>query len=118
MMTGRITINNQTYDFRSGGHGRGNLPPGNYTVTPHLWDRSENSFSVGGVGYSFAMSDAYDSRVDATRTLLRIHPDGGVQGTLGCIGIVGNAATQRAFREDMRAEFSRSNNRFTLTVQQ
>lgn len=118
MMSGRITINHQTYDFRSGGHGRGNLPPGDYTVTPHLWDRSETGFSVGGVGFSFALSDAYDSRVGATRTLLRIHPDGGVAGTQGCIGIVGDAATQRRFREDMRAEFGRSNNRFTLTVQQ
>lgn len=118
MMSGRITINNRTYDFRSGGHGRGNLPPGDYTVTPHLWDRSETGFSVDGVGYSFALSDAYDSRVGGTRTLLRIHPDGGVAGTQGCIGIVGNGATQRNFREDMRAELSRSNNRFTLTVRQ
>ncbi len=116
MVSGRITVNNRTYSFRSGGHGRGNLPPGSYTVTPHLWERSETGFSVDGVGYSFALSDAFDSRVGDTRTLLRIHPDGGVAGTNGCIGIVGNGATQRAFREDMRAELNRGNNRSTLNV--
>ena len=97
MMSGRITVNNHTYDFRSGGHGRGNLPPGRYTVIPHLWDRSETGFSVDGVGYSFAISDVYDSRVGGTRTLLRIHPDGGTAGTSGCIGIVGNGDVQARF---------------------
>ena len=116
MMVGRITINNRTYNFRSGGHGRGNLPAGTYTVTPHLWDRSETGFSVGGVGFSFAVSDAYDSRVGDTRTLLRIHPDGGSVGTNGCIGIVGPASVQRQFREDMRAEFRRSSDRVSLRV--
>lgn len=116
MQSGRITINNRTYEFRSGGHGRGNLPVGSYSVTPHLWDRSERGFSVDGVGFSFAVSDKYDSRVGDTRTLLRIHPDGGSVGTNGCIGIVGNGTTQRAFREDMRAEFNRSGNEITLTV--
>ena len=116
MMTGRITVNNRTYSFRSGGHGRGFLPAGTYAVTPHRWDRSENGFSVGGVGYSFAVSDAFDSRVGDTRTLLRIHPDGGSIGTNGCIGIVGNATVQRQFREDMRAELDRSSNRVSLRV--
>lgn len=116
MKSGRITINNNTYNFRSGGHGRGNLPAGTYTVTPHLWDRDEQGFSVDGVGFSFAVSDAWDPRVGDTRTLLRIHPDGGTAGTNGCIGIVGNGQVQTAFREDMRAEFNRSNNSVTLTV--
>ena len=116
MMTGRITVNNRTYSFRSGGHGRGFLPTGTYSVTPHRWDRGERGFSVGGVGYSFAVSDAYDSRVGDTRTLLRIHPDGGSAGTNGCIGIVGDAAVQRRFREDMRTELQRSDNRVSLRV--
>ena len=116
MKTGRITINSTTYTFRSGGHGRGNLPVGNYTVTPHLWNRSENGFTVDGVGFSFAVSDIYDPRVGDVRTLLRIHPDGGSVGTNGCIGIVGDRRTQIAFREDMRSEFNRSSNRVSLTV--
>lgn len=116
MATGRITVNGHTYNFRSGGHGRGNLPAGAYEIRPHLWSRNNRSMNVGGVGYSFAVSDKYDSRVGATRKLLRIHPDGGSAGTEGCIGIVGNAAVQRQFREDMRAELARNGGRFTLQV--
>jgi peptidoglycan hydrolase-like protein with peptidoglycan-binding domain len=117
LATGTITINGTPYQFRSGGYGRGNLPRGDYEITPHQWSRRDRSMSVDGVGYSFAMSDRYDPRVGATRTLLRIHPDGGVPGTLGCIGIVGDAATQRRFLADMRAELQRSGGRFTLSVQ-
>jgi peptidoglycan hydrolase-like protein with peptidoglycan-binding domain len=116
MVEGRITINGNTYRFRSGGGGDGNLPRGDYTVTPHLWNRSDPSMSVGGVGWSFALSDKYDPRVGRTRSLLRIHPDGGGAGTIGCIGIAGDANTQRRFREDMRAELARMGGRFTLQI--
>jgi hypothetical protein len=116
MITGRITINGNTYNFRTGGHGRGSLPPGSYTISPHLWSRRDRSMSVDGVGYSFAMSDKYDPRVRGTRSLLRIHPDGGSAGTEGCVGIVGNGDVQRRFREDMRAELNRNGGRFTLQV--
>lgn len=117
MVTGTITVNGREYTFRSGGHGRGSLPRGTYTVTPHLWSRNNRSMSVGGVGYSFAVSDKYDARVGGTRRLLRIHPDGGAAGTEGCIGIVGNADVQRRFREDMRQELARNGGRYTLVVQ-
>ncbi len=116
MAEGRITVNGNTYQFRSGGHGRGNLPQGEYTVTRHLDSRSDASMSVGGVGYSFAVSDKYDPRVGGTRSLLRIHPDGRSPGTEGCIGIVGDAATQRQFRQDMLAELRRNGGRYTLSV--
>ena len=116
MVTGQITVNGNTYQFRSGGHGRGSLPTGQYTVTPHLNSRSEPGFSVGGVGFSFAVSDKFDPRVGGTRSLLRIHPDGGSVGTNGCIGIVGNADTMRRFRDDMNAELKRNGGRYALTV--
>ncbi|MBI4821704.1 MAG: peptidoglycan-binding protein [Deltaproteobacteria bacterium] len=116
MVTGKITVNGNSYDFRSGGHGRGSLPAGQYEVSPHMWSRDTKGMTVGGVGYSFAMSDKYDSRVGGTRSLLRIHPDGGSAGTQGCIGIVGDAATQRRFREDMRQELARNGRSFTLNV--
>ena len=116
LATGRLTVNGNTYDFRSGGFGRGNLPTGTYEVTSHMNSRSDPAMSVGGVGYSFAMSNKYDARVDATRTLLRIHPDGGTAGTLGCMGIVGNAAVQRQFRADMQAEIARNGGTYNLTV--
>ena len=114
---GRITVNGNTYDFRSGGFGRGSLPEGTYNVTRHLDSRSNSSMTVGGVGYSFAVSDKYDARVGGTRSLLRIHPDGNSPGTEGCIGIVGNAATQRQFRDDMLAEIRRNGGNYTLRVQ-
>ena len=116
-MTGNLLINGQSYAFRSGGFGRGSLPVGDYTVTPHRWTRSEPGMSVGGVGYSFAVSDKFDDRVGGTRRLLRIHPDGGSAGTNGCIGIVGNAELQRQFRADMNAELRRNGGHYRLTVQ-
>lgn len=116
MKLGTLYVNGNRYAFRCGGHGSGNLPTGDYTVTAHLWERSETGYVVDGVGYSVALSDKYDARVGRTRSLLRIHPDGGVRGTLGCIGIVGDRDTQRACREDLRAELQRGGGRFTLTV--
>ena len=116
MVTGQITVNGNTYQFRSGGHGRGSLPTGQYTVTPHLNSRSDKSMSVGGVGWSFAVSDKFDPRVGGTRSLLRIHPDGGSAGTEGCIGIVGDANTMRRFRDDMNAELKKNGGKYTLTV--
>ena len=116
LVNGRVTVNGNTYDFRSGGYGNGSVPPGTYPITRHMDSRSNGPMTVGGVGYSFAMPDKYDPRVGANRTLLRIHPDGGVAGTLGCIGIVGNADVQRAFRSDMLAEIARNGGSFNLTV--
>lgn len=114
---GRITINGNTYDFRSGGGGRGNLPAGEYNVTRHLdYRRDKPTMQVGGEGYSFALSDKYDPRVGDTRSLLRIHPDGMGPGTIGCIGIVGNASVQRQFRQDMLEELRRAGGSFTLRV--
>ena len=118
MVEGSITVNGNTYQFRSGGHGRGSLPPGQYQVTRHLDSRSDKpSMMVDGVGYSFALSDKFDARVGGTRSLLRIHPDGRSPGTEGCIGIVGDGATQRRFREDMLAEIRRNGGSYTLNVQ-
>jgi hypothetical protein len=116
MTTGKVTVNGHTYTYNSGGHGRGNLPNGDYKVTPHMWSRNTPGMVVDGVGFSFALSDKFDPRVGGTRTELRIHPDGGSKGTNGCMGIVGNGATQRQFREDMRAELARHGGSFTLHV--
>jgi len=117
MMTGRITVNNHTYYFNSGGHGRGNLPPGRYTVTEHRKSRREQGYSFGGVGYTFAMSDKFDPRVGGDdRSLLRIHPDGGAAGTKGCIGILGGPQTQRDLRDDIYAELKRGKGSFILNV--
>lgn len=114
MKTGRITINGHTYDFRSGGGGRGNLPAGTYTVKGQ--STPGPTMRVGKVGYSFNLSDKYDPRVGDTRSLLRIHPDGGPVGTAGCIGIVGNEATQARFLADIKAQLRASGGSFQLQV--
>jgi hypothetical protein len=54
--------------------------------------------------------------VGGTRTALRIHPDGGRAGTMGCIGIVGDRATLQRFQRDLAAELARNGGRFTLRV--
>jgi peptidoglycan hydrolase-like protein with peptidoglycan-binding domain len=115
MVTGRITVNGNTYTFNSGGFGRGNLPRGEYTVS-NLRGTNQRGMVRDGVGFKADVSDKYDPRVGATRSLLRIHPDGGSAGTQGCIGIVGDRATLERFRRDLAAELRRNGGRFTLRV--
>jgi hypothetical protein len=91
------------------------LPPGEYTVS-NLRDRKTPGMVKDGVGFSADLSDKYDARVGGTRTALRIHPDGGSAGTMGCIGIKGDAATLKRFKADLAAELARNGGKFTLKV--
>ena len=116
LKTGKITINGNTYEFNSGGWGRGNLPTGKYTVSGGV-RTSESGMVRDGVGFKFNLSNKYDPRVGGeARSGLLIHPDGGVRGTMGCIGIVGNGDVQRRFYQDMRAELARHGGSFSLNV--
>lgn len=128
LKSGKITVNGRTYDFVSGGHGRGNLPPGEYKVEP--WSPSGPTMYKDGVGFSYRLlkkqdgkwvdSGIRDSRLGVRdRGYFRIHPDGGSRGTEGCIGIRGNGATQRRFKQDLEAELARARRDgrpFTITV--
>lgn len=124
MKIGRISVNGVTYLFTCGGFGRGSIPTGEYEVSKHLDTRSESSFSVDGVGYSFKLSDKWDARAlkpgtttrGDTRSLLRIHPDGGKSGTNGCIGILGGGQTQKSFRTNMNAEIKKANKTAKLKI--
>ncbi len=116
MALGTITVNGRTYHFKSGGHARGNLPKGSYTVTA-MKNKNQKGMVVDGVGYKYGLTDTFDPRLNATRTSLRIHPDGGSPGTSGCIGISGDGATQRQFQADMNAELARDGGHFTLSVE-
>lgn len=113
---GQITVNGRTYAFRSGGSGNGYLPPGEYVVSNGRRRSDVKSMVVDGYGYSFDLSDKHDKRTGKNRTLLRIHPDGGNPGTLGCIGIKGNGATQKQFYEDMKAELDKNGGRIKIKV--
>jgi hypothetical protein len=66
----------------SGPFGHGPLPVGRYTCT-NLRVRTKLSMVRDGVGFSVDLHPQFST----TRTLLRIHPDGNVPGTEGCIGI-------------------------------
>jgi hypothetical protein len=63
------------------------LPEGHY-VARNFRVRTETAMVRDGVGFSVDLSDKYDPISQKTRTLLRIHPDGGQPGTEGCIGII------------------------------
>jgi hypothetical protein len=109
MMSGVMYVNGTPYAFNTGGQGRGNLPPGDYMVTARNWNRATSGAinNIGGVGFTFAMTDKWDSRVGDVRDGLQIHPDGGRPGTHGCVGIAGDSNVQRRFRQDMAAELAR-----------
>lgn len=70
---------------RSGGWGNGPAPEGVYKV--------EAARVVSGTGFKGTVTSWFASIVPkftTSRTELGIHPDGGVPGTLGCIGVLEN----------------------------
>jgi Mannosyl-glycoprotein endo-beta-N-acetylglucosaminidase len=116
MIQGSLNVAGKPYEYKSGGYGRGDLPPGEYIVTEHRYSRDTPGMTVGDVGFSFALTDKYDQRVGGTRTLLRIHPDGGTAGTAGCIGIVGGKDVQKQFRDDMTTAIRQAGGQLRLVV--
>lgn len=115
---GIITVNGKSYEFRTGGHGRGFLPAGEYVVSNGRRRTDASSMAVDGYGYSFDLSDKQDPRFPngKIRDELRIHPDGGTPGTMGCIGIKGNGATQKQFYEDLKKELDSNGGRMKIKV--
>jgi hypothetical protein len=132
MATGKITINGHTYTFRSGtdpkntkgGKGLLSTPKGQFLVkgtSPIV----KPAMTLNGVSFNHNLLNPKTGaegtndprRPNQPRTELRIHPDGNVPGTAGCIGIVGTKAQLEAFEKDMKAEQARSPKGFILTVQ-
>lgn len=66
----------------SGPWGKGMLPEGVYNGES-MRSRSNNAMSCEGKGWSLNLEPNFPT----DRTLLRIHPDGNLPGTLGCIGV-------------------------------
>lgn len=58
----------------------------------------------------------YDSRAGRDREWLRIHPDGGGQGTAGCIGLTGSAAELRQFRTELNRAIDAAGGTLRFTV--
>ena len=70
----------------SGPHGKGPLPKGRYRPGPLIELNPETcnpGFRVGKTAFWIKLYPQFET----DRTGLGIHPDGNIQGTLGCIGI-------------------------------
>lgn len=71
----------------AGSHSLYALPEGRYTAS-NFRQRTDAAMVRDGIGFSVDLSDKFDPVAKRTRSLLRIHPDGGLSGTEGCIGII------------------------------
>uniref|UniRef100_A0AB33ISM1 Teneurin-like YD-shell domain-containing protein n=1 Tax=Prevotella sp. GTC17253 TaxID=3236793 RepID=A0AB33ISM1_9BACT len=89
------------YNAVAGGFGNGAPENGNYTISTYQ-DRSPKGWynkgmNRDGVGFSYNLNPLFDTG----RTDLRIHPDGNNEGTLGCIGLLGNAKKLIDFKDTL-----------------
>jgi len=78
---GKITVNGKSFNFVSGGRGRGSAPFGTYQVGSLSGFKAPQGTWVPG----YRLSDAYDPYVKDTRTGLFIHP--GHDASSGCVAI-------------------------------
>ncbi|GGF30308.1 DUF6443 domain-containing protein [Flavobacterium limi] len=93
----------------AGGFGNGAPENGSYTVS-NFQDRSPDGWynrgmNSDGVGFSFNLNPQFSTG----RNLLRIHPDGNNEGTLGCIGLSGNATQLNSFSTAVQGFLQNSN---------
>jgi hypothetical protein len=78
---GKLKVNGKSFDFVSGGRGRGSAPFGTYRMGPLSGFRAPKGTWVPG----YHLSDAYDPFVRDTRRGLFIHP--GHDASAGCVAI-------------------------------
>jgi RHS repeat-associated protein len=102
-----------SYNAVAGGYGNGAPENGDYTVNNYQ-DRSPSGwYSSGmnrdGVGFSYNLNPQFNTG----RSDLRVHPDGNNEGTLGCIGLTGNAQGITDFRNTLNGYLQ---NRSSLPV--
>jgi RHS repeat-associated protein len=104
----------KSFDGVAGGFGNGAPENGNYSVNNYQ-DRSPTGWYNKGmnkdaVGFSYNLNPQFSTG----RSLLRIHPDGNDEGTLGCIGLSGNGQGLTDFRTVLNNYLS--NGRTSLPV--
>jgi|GEM_PF-864264 len=96
-----------SYSAVAGGFGNGAPENGDYTVDTYRDRSPSGSFNRGmnrdNVGFSFNLNPEFTTG----RTDLRIHPDGNNEGTLGCIGLGGNANDLTSFRDKLNGYLQR-----------
>jgi len=78
---GKLKINDKSFDFVSGGRGRGSAPFGTYKIEPLSGFKAPRGTWIPG----YRLSDAYDPLVKDTRRGLFIHP--GHDASAGCVAI-------------------------------
>ena len=104
------------WDAVSGPQGEGKLPKGEYKVsrreiTPYSSNIGNSYKDKSGKGFFIPIYPQFETTRGKSGGRLGIHPDGGVYGTLGCIGIRSNA---KSFYDVIAASASDSN--LTLEV--
>ena len=108
-----------SYYFMNGPWGKGAIPLGIYTISGGQ-RTSQKAMSIKDPvsgkksGWKFNVSDVYDSRVGATRSLLRIHPDGNTPGSEGCFVISGTYDTLEDFYTKLKAILKANNGKVKL----
>ena len=91
MATGTLALDGKVYNAISGPWNRGVLPNGTYTVKKYnvVASATADSFkSPSGKGWFIPLKQPANIK----RSGFGIHPDGNVEGTAGCIGLVGAEA--------------------------
>ena len=91
----------KSYTGVAGGFGNGAPENGAYTVNNYQ-DRSASGWynkgmNRDGVGFSYNLNPQFKT----SRSLLRIHPDGNNEGTLGCIGLSGDSQNLSEFTQTL-----------------
>ena len=91
-----------TFSAVAGGFGNGAPENGDYTIS-NFQDRSPNGwFNKGmnkhGEGFSFDLTPQFFTY----RCDLKAHPDGNLEGTLGCIGLTGNKDELKLFSSSLQ----------------
>jgi RHS repeat-associated protein len=98
----------------SGPYINGALPDGEY-VADNLRTRTKATMVKNGVGFSMNLSDKYDPELGIMRDKLRIHPDGNIPGTAGCVGLSCNASGLQQFKSKMQ-DYLSNHSSIKLTV--
>jgi hypothetical protein len=97
---------NDSYTVNTGGGARtfrttnGPVPPGIYRVSNHRANRTDSGMFLNGVGYSFDHTPTDGTQVYG-RSLFRIHPNGNLQGTNGCLGVLEDSAKLRSCEQQI-----------------
>lgn len=108
-MTGSMTVQGQTFQFETGGRGRGSAPIGDYTIRQYTSGEDRAHMGMHYTRDAFVLSDAKDNapgtQGQSPRQGLLIHEWAGGQ-SLGCLEIP--SAQWPAFKAAMQKELTQN----------